>query len=175
MKIEDIAYYIINESIQLANLKQDKNYLMDFKKILYILFLIECEYLKQTNTPLFAEDFFLSASGIAIGIETDKTFDISLSKYLEQRLFIFEDVECRKYTHPTFEMKLDKLINDIVAKILNEYGFIPLNLLKELFVEILNLKGIYNFKPIGKAKMQSLFNSDTLADDGKSIKRKLSY
>ena len=173
MTLEDMAYHIINESIHLANLRLDENYLMDFKKILYILFLVECEYMKQTNTPLFAEDFFLSASGIAVGVEKGKNFDISLSKYIEQKLFIFEDVERGIYTNPTFETKVDHLINDIVAKILNEYGFISLNLLKALFAEVLNLKGVYSFNLIEKNRMKSLFEDEVLNNVGISRIREL--
>lgn len=173
MKIEDIAYYIINESIQLANANQDYNYLMDYKKMLYMLFLVECEYMKQTNTSLFVEDFFLSTNDVAIGVEKGRTFDISLSKFLEQRLFIFEDVQYNKYTHPTFEMQFDAFTKKVINKVLMEYGFISINLLREMLVETFNLKGVYNYTLIEKEKMKSLFGVDTPTNNGISRIREL--
>lgn len=173
MQLEDITYYIINESIQLANAKQDHNYLMDYKKMLYMLFLIECEYMKQTNIPLFVEDFFLSANGIAIGVDKGHNFDISLSKHIEQRLFIFEDAECNKYTHPTFEIQLDDFTKDIVDRVIQDYGFVSLSILKGLILATLKEKNTYDYKLVSKPKMQSLFKTEVLANNGISRTREL--
>lgn len=156
MKIEDVSYYLINKSLQLVNETLDDNYLMDYNKLLFMLFLVECEYLNQNNSTLFTEDFFMSANGVAIGIQMRNTFDISLTKYLEQRLFIFEDVAFNKYTHPTFEMQFDNPTKDIMDYVMVNYAFLSLNVLKGVFSESLNLKNIYSYILIEKDKMRSL-------------------
>ena len=50
---------------------------MDYNKLLFMLFIVECEYLKQNNSALFTEDFFMSANGVAIGIQIRNNMDIS--------------------------------------------------------------------------------------------------
>ena len=75
MKIEDVSYYIINKSLQLSNINQDNNYLVDFEKLVYLLLLIECEYIKNNNTKLFSEDFIISSRELKIGNQIDHNFD----------------------------------------------------------------------------------------------------
>ena len=68
-------------------------YLLDFNKLLYILLLIENEYIKNYETPLFDETFIFGNKELYIGIQNNFHFDISATEYLKNKLFIVLPLE----------------------------------------------------------------------------------
>lgn len=170
-KEENISYYMINKGLQFTNLNADERYVLDFNRLLYLLLIVESEYMKLTAEPLFPEDFFENTQGISFGT-TDKTVcDMYYTDYLKQKLSIFENVENNKYGCKAFEFIPDELICEIIDNIMLVFGTMSLGELKQFVQMKLELKYDYP-KLITKEKLMSAsFLDGTLDIQNKPRKR----
>lgn len=71
-RIENVAFYIVNKSIELAREKQDKSYLMDYDKLLGVIMLAQIKSYQILKQPLVNEDFYLTKIGLRIKDESDR-------------------------------------------------------------------------------------------------------
>lgn len=150
--IENISYYIINKSLQLSNVNQDNNYLVDFEKLVYLLLLIEIEYIKINNTNLFSEDFIVSSRELKIGNQIGCNFDFEYNEFLKNKLFIFINMYNNYYTTQTFKVNLDKETQSIIDKVMIEYDCFSTNELKNILFEKFQLKDLYGYKILTRTK-----------------------
>ena len=152
MKIEDVSYYIINKSLQLSNVNQDNNYLVDFEKLVYLLLLIEIEYIKINNTNLFSEDFIVSSRELKIGNQIGCNFDFEYNEFLKNKLFIFINMYNNYYTTPTFKVNVEKEIESIIDKVMIEYDCFSTNELKNILFGKFELQDLRGYKSLTRIK-----------------------
>ena len=152
MKIEDVSYYIINKSLQLSSINQDTNYLVDFEKLVYLLLLIEIEYIKINNTNLFSEDFIVSSRKLKIGNQIGCNFDFEYNEFLKNKLFIFINMYNNYYTTPTFKVNVEKEIESIIDKVMIEYDCFSTNELKNILFEKFELQDLRGYKSLTRIK-----------------------
>ena len=152
MKIEDVSYYIINKSLQLSNVNQDNNYLVDFEKLVYLLLLIEFEYIKINDTKLFNEDFMISSKEIKIGNQIGCIFDFEYHEYLKNKLYIFINIYNNYYTTPTFKVEFNKKLENLIDKVMLEYDCFSTNELKNILFEKFELQDLRGYKSLTRTK-----------------------
>lgn len=168
---EHVSHYMINKGLQFANLTDDERFILDFNRLLYLLLIIESEYMKLTNISLFNEDFFVTEQGLAIGATNESVYDIYFTDYLKQKLSIFENVISNKYECKAFEFIPQELICEIADNVMLVFGMVSLDELRELIKNKLNVKFDYTTIISKEELMQISFFNGKLDIKNKPRKR----
>lgn len=148
-KIENVSYYLINKSVDMANSYLNNNYLLSYEKLLGLILLAQSEHMQTYSENLVNEDIYYTSVGLRIKdgdtAYNNKAFDTA-NQELRMKLLPYESRDdIPVYDKKGFEVssEMDMKARTILEDVYIRFGELSERTIKS-YIEIIFAEGKQN-------------------------------
>lgn len=164
-KLEMMAYYLINRSVENFRATLNTNYLLNYKKLVSLLLIAQCEAYNRYGINLINPDFYMTNNGLYFNNSDESGKPGRDYELLNLKLLVYEDVNTGLYSESAFEPELDNNTKFILQNVLNRFGYVSDRNFHNFFkdsVEPINVSGV---KKLNKNDLQIPFDGTSIISE----------